>query len=65
MLTSSGGIFGPDFDPTTVEFTHWGTLELDLGCNSGTATYSSTEAGFGSGTLNIIRLTNIDELLCP
>ena len=65
MMTSSGGIFGPEFDPATVELTHWGTLELDLKCNSGTASYSSTEEGFGSGMLNVIRLTNIDELNCP
>ena len=30
MLTSSGGIFGPDFDPDDVDFKPWGSLELDL-----------------------------------
>jgi len=65
MLTSSGGIFGPDFDPETVVFESWGSLELDLDCNAGTATYSSSEEGFGSGTLNVVRLTNIDQLNCP
>jgi len=65
MNTTSGGIFGPDFDPDTVELTPWGTLELDLNCNNGTANYSSTEEGFGSGTLNVKRLTSIDRLECP
>ena len=65
MLTSSGGIFGPEFDPDLVEFKPWGSLELDLNCSSGTATYSSSEAGFGAGTLNVTRLTNIDQLNCP
>jgi hypothetical protein len=65
MQTSSGGIFGEDFDPQTVQFTPWGRLEMDLNCSSGTATYSSTEAGFGSGSLNVQRLTNIDQLSCP
>ena len=65
MLTSSGGIFGPDFNPATVEYTPWGSLELDLTCEGGTATYSSTEEGFGSGTLNVTRLTSIDQLPCP
>ncbi|MGA9572321.1 MAG: M14 family zinc carboxypeptidase [Lysobacterales bacterium] len=64
MLTSSGGIFGPEFNPELVEFKHWGTLELSLTCEGGTATYSSTEAGFGSGTLNVVRLTTIDQLAC-
>ena len=65
MLTTSGGVFGPDFDPTTVELKPWGSLELDLTCEGGTATYSSTEEGFGSGVLNVTRLTNIDTLPCP
>jgi len=65
METTSGGVFGPDFDPDTVEYKPWGSLELDLNCNNGTATYSSTEDGFGSGTLNVERLTHIDSLECP
>ena len=65
MLTSSGGIFGPDFDPDLVEFKPWGSLELDLNCTGGTATYNSSEEGFGSGTLNVTRLTSIDQLNCP
>jgi hypothetical protein len=65
IQTSSGGIFGPDFDPQSVVYTPWGTLELDLSCESGTATYSSTEEGFGAGTLDLVRLTNIDQLACP
>ena len=64
MQTSSGGVFGPDFDPATVEFESWGTLELDLDCDSGTATYTSTEDGFGSGVLNIVRLTTIEGFGC-
>lgn len=64
MLTASGGVFGPEFDPASVEFTPWGRLELDLGCEKGIATYSSSEEGFGSGTLNVVRLTSIDQLNC-
>jgi len=65
MLTASGGIFGPDFDPESVELKTWGSLEMDLTCRGGTVTYSSTEEGFGSGTLNVTRLTIIDGLSCP
>ena len=65
MLTSSGGVFGPDFDPDSVEFKSWGTLEMELTCNEGTVSYSSSEDGFGSGTLNLIRLTTIETLGCP
>jgi hypothetical protein len=65
IQTSSGPVFGPDFDPQAVVYAPWGSLELDLGCEGGTATYSSSEEGFGSGTLNVVRLTNIDQLACP
>ena len=65
MRTTSGGIFGPDFDPATVQINTWGTLELELACNTGTATYASSEDGFGSGGLNLVRLTTIQGLGCP
>jgi hypothetical protein len=64
MRTTSGGVFGPDFDPNAVERPPWGTLELDLDCNGGSATYSSTEEGFGAGVLNLVRLTSIDQFSC-
>ena len=65
LLTTYGGIFGPQFDPDSVETQTWGTLELDLDCEKGTASYNSSEDGFGAGTLNLVRLTNIDQLACP
>ncbi len=65
MRTTYGGVFGPDFDPNTVERIPWGTLELDLECSSGTASYNSIEEGFGAGALNLVRLTSIDQLNCP
>ena len=60
MLTTSGGVFGPAFNPDDVVQTHWGRLELAIDCNGGTATYTSTEAGFGSGTLHVEKVTNLD-----
>jgi hypothetical protein len=65
MQTSSGGIFGNQFDPLTVKYAPWGSLELELDCHSGTATYNSIEPGFGSGTLDLQRLTSVDQLECP
>jgi len=65
MLTTSGGIFGPEFDPDSVEVKSWGTLEMDLDCNSGTANYNGTEDGFGSGSFDLIRLTRLDGFECP
>ena len=65
LRTTSGGIFGPDFSTDTIEIKPWGSLELDIDCDGGTATYASTEPGFGSGVLNVVRLTSIDQLPCP
>jgi len=65
MQTASGGIFGPQFDPDTVDVQPWGSLEMELDCSQGSANYDSSEDGFGSGTLNVIRLTIIDQLGCP
>jgi len=65
MLTTSGGIFGPDFDPDSVDVKSWGTLEMNLDCNSGTANYNGTEDGFGSGSFDLVRLTRLDGFECP
>lgn len=64
MLTTRGGIFGDGFDPATVKRLPWGSLELELGCNSGTARFEPTEPGFPAGTLNLSRLTLLNGLSC-
>ncbi|KAA9131292.1 hypothetical protein F3N42_08160 [Marinihelvus fidelis] len=64
MLTSRGGVFGDDFDPATVEYLPWGTLTLELGCDGGTASWTSTEPGFAPGTLSLQQLTRMDGLEC-
>jgi hypothetical protein len=43
----------------------WGTVTLTFSsCGSGTMQYTSTQAGFGSGTFPISRLTAIDRVKC-
>jgi hypothetical protein len=64
MFTTHGGIFGPGFDPAKVELRPWGSLELDINCESGSADFSSTEEGFPAGSLNLTRLTSLDDLSC-
>ncbi|MFC1796493.1 CRTAC1 family protein [Pseudomonadota bacterium] len=65
LRTTEGGIFGPDYNPDTVAGSSWGTLELDIDCNGGTASYNSSEEGFGSGQLNVIRLSTLAGINCP
>ena len=65
MRSSLGGRFGQDFDPGAVTFPDWGSLELELGCDGGTARWSAREAGFPDGGLALQRLTQPDGLDCP
>lgn len=64
MLSTTGGIFGDDFDPGTVEYSSWGTLELDIDCEGGTATWISAKDGFGSGMFNVRRLSKLADISC-
>jgi hypothetical protein len=64
MFTTSGGIFGDDFDPALVQNTPWGSLELELTCDAGEARFTPIEAGFPAGTLDLDRLTFLDGLSC-
>ena len=61
---SSGGLFGSDFDPATVQFSGWGQFELNLECAAGSVDYHSSLPAFGSGHLDLIRLTTIAGLSC-
>ncbi len=64
MLRPVGATFGPDFDPETVVRESWGSLEIALeDCNSATADWIGPPA-FGSGNMNLIRLTSIDDVEC-
>ncbi len=64
MFTTRGGVFGPGFDPNRVEVNPWGSLELNMDCNSGTADFFPTEEGFPAGSLNLTRLTFLEGLNC-
>ncbi len=64
MYTTSGGVFGDGFDPATVDIRPWGSLELELGCTSGTARFESSENGFPAGQLDLVRLTYLEGLSC-
>jgi hypothetical protein len=42
----------------------WGTLELDLDCNGGSASYSSQAKGFSSGSQQLVNLTRVEGSGC-
>jgi hypothetical protein len=66
LLAPAGTDFGPTFNPGEVQRPPWGkaTFSFD-NCESGSMTYDSAPAGYGSGDLNLRRLTNLSGLPCP
>ena len=60
LFRFTGADFPPNFVTGAVESTPWGTLVLRFtGDDNATATWSSQTSGFGSGNLNLIRLTTL------
>lgn len=64
LLTTRGGVFGPDFDPALVEANPWGALELEITCEGGPARFVPVEEGFPAGHLNLTRLSILGGLVC-
>jgi hypothetical protein len=64
MLTTSGGVFGEGFDPNDVEVSPWGSLEMELACDTGSSSFVPTEDGFPAGELDLTRLTYLSGLSC-
>lgn len=60
-----GARFGAAFDPDDVERFAWGQVALSLDCGGGIAGYASPLAGFGTGAIDLQRLTGLDRLPCP
>jgi hypothetical protein len=65
-VTLTGAMFPPHFDSHQVQQAPWGTLTFTFSdCNTGTASWNSTVAGYGSGSIPISRLTHIAGTVCP
>jgi hypothetical protein len=64
MLRPVGARFGEAFDPAAVQYTEWGSLELESGdCGRLTLRWQGP-AEFGSGQRELQRLTVLDQLDC-
>lgn len=64
LFTTSGTFWGPDFDPDKVQRMPWGSLTMTFtGCGTASLNYIST-AGFGTGQLDMERLTNLMGIPC-
>ena len=65
VVKPSGGRWIPNFDPGRILRNAWGTLTFTFtDCNRGRVDFSSV-AGFGSGSMELTRLTLPAGLACP
>lgn len=65
-LSAQGGRWIPNFDPGNVTQPEWGTLTFQFtDCNHGHVDFSNTIAGYGSGRMDLTRLTQPAGLSCP
>ena len=61
----TGARWIPNFDPDSIVPNAWGTLTFTFtSCNRGTVTFNSA-FGFGTGSMNLTRLTQPAGLTCP
>jgi len=66
MRRPRGTRFGTGFNSANINVAPWGTLQIDFsGCNGGTLSYTSSEAGYDSASRNITRLTRVAGTSCP
>lgn len=64
VVSTSGPVFGPDFDPTDVVRTPWGRFVLEFNsCQGGRILYEGP-AEFGAGTIPLQRLTANPRVPC-
>ncbi|MCX7553401.1 hypothetical protein OS175_05880 [Marinicella sp. S1101] len=65
MLLPQGGQFGDAHDPSNMTNTYWGDVKFNFtSCNNGTVNWEPQLPGFGSGSMQIIRTTAINNLNC-
>jgi plastocyanin len=65
-LQGEGGRWIPNFDPANVTQPPWGTLTLTFtDCNHGRVDFDSVVPGYGTGHMDLTRLTQPAGLTCP
>jgi plastocyanin len=65
-LQTQGGEWIPNFDPDNVTHPAWGTLTFSFSdCNHGRADFTSVMPGYGTGHMDLTRLTQPAGLSCP
>lgn len=66
QIVGSGAKFPPHFDAKNVRPQLWGSLTFSFtDCNHGQVSWSSVFPNYGSGTMNLTRLTQPTDTACP
>jgi hypothetical protein len=65
MQVTSGPVYGDDYDPTDVLREDWGTLTFKFTSKDAGSVVRDSTMGFGTTTVDIIRLTSVTGLMCP
>jgi plastocyanin len=66
VIQTTGGKWIPNFDPSKLVQIPWGTLTFTFtDCNSGRVDFNSPVPGYGTGSMNLTRLTLPAGLTCP
>jgi hypothetical protein len=61
-----GGRFPPNFDPSAIQRVAWGHLVLTFDdCNNGRVDYTTGLPDFSSGTMRLVRVTQLAGTTCP
>jgi hypothetical protein len=61
-----GGRWIPNFDPAAITQPAWGTLTFSFtDCDHGRVDFSSVDPAFGTGHMDLSRLTHPEGLACP
>jgi hypothetical protein len=64
VTVTDGPVFGPGYNPADLNSQAWGTLTVTFStCTDGLLAYESS-TGFGSDTISLLRLTNIEQVRC-
>jgi len=64
VVVTNGPKFGQDYNPADLNKSTWGTITLTYpDCDSAVLSYASS-VGFGSGAINLVRLTNLTQVRC-
>jgi hypothetical protein len=65
VQVTNGPKFGTDYDPNDLNRNTWGTVTLAFNtCSTGLLSYASSSPDFGSGGINLTRLTTLEQVRC-